>query len=116
MTIRAFNAVRGYDDSFSHVEDVVLDIRLRAAGFAIFLTGEVEVAYYPRRTMAALFRQYRNVGRGRAQFPQASKGREGPTSDSGWNCSRAELAPADAVLFRLCPASAELGAIVSWLW
>jgi len=67
MTIRAFKTVGGYDDSFSHVEDVELDVRLRAAGFAIFLTGEVEVTYYPRRTMAALFRQYRNVGRGRAR-------------------------------------------------
>jgi succinoglycan biosynthesis protein ExoA len=67
MTIRAFKAVGGYDDSFSHVEDVELDIRLGAAGFAIFLTGEVEVTYYPRRTMAALFRQYRNIGRGRAR-------------------------------------------------
>jgi len=67
MTMRAFKAVGGYDDSFSHVEDVELDVRLRAAGFAIFLTGEVEVTYYPRRTMAALFRQYRNVGCGRAR-------------------------------------------------
>src|SRR5262252_2205245 len=67
MTIRAFKAVGGYDDSFSHVEDVEIDIRLRTSGFAIFLTGEVEVTYYPRRTMAALFRQYRNVGCGRAR-------------------------------------------------
>jgi succinoglycan biosynthesis protein ExoA len=67
MTIRAFKAVGGYDDSFSHVEDVELDIRLRTSGFTIFLTGEVEVTYYPRRTMAALFRQYRNVGCGRAR-------------------------------------------------
>jgi succinoglycan biosynthesis protein ExoA len=67
MTIKAFKAVGGYDDSFSHVEDVELDIRLRAAGFAIFLTGEVELTYFPRRTMATLFQQYRNVGRGRAR-------------------------------------------------
>jgi len=67
MTIRAFKAVGGYDDSFSHVEDVELDTRLRASGFAIFLTGEVEVTYYPRDTMAALIRQYRNVGCGRAR-------------------------------------------------
>jgi succinoglycan biosynthesis protein ExoA len=67
MTIRAFKAVGGYDDSFSHVEDVELDIRLRTSGFAIFLTGDVEVTYYPRRTITALFRQYRNVGCGRAR-------------------------------------------------
>src|SRR5260370_10620088 len=67
MTIRAFKTVGGYDDSFSHVEAVGVDVRLRAAGFAIFLTREVEVTYYPRRTMAALFRQYLNVGRGRAR-------------------------------------------------
>lgn len=67
MTIRAFKAVGGYDDSFSHVEDVELDIRLRAAGLAIFLTNEVAVTYYPRRTIGALFQQYRNVGFGRAR-------------------------------------------------
>jgi glycosyltransferase involved in cell wall biosynthesis len=65
ITIKAFKAVGGYDESFSHVEDVELDIRLRAAGFSIFLTGEVDLAYFPRRTIADLFRQYRNVGRGR---------------------------------------------------
>jgi succinoglycan biosynthesis protein ExoA len=67
MSIGAFRAVGGYDDSFSHVEDVELDIRLRASGFTIFLTGEVAVTYYPRRTPSALFHQYRNVGRGRAR-------------------------------------------------
>jgi glycosyltransferase involved in cell wall biosynthesis len=65
ITIGAFKAVGGYDESFSHVEDVELDIRLRAAGFSIFLTGEVDLVYFPRRTIPALFRQYRNVGRGR---------------------------------------------------
>jgi GT2 family glycosyltransferase len=40
MTSKAFKAVGGYDVSFSHVEDVELDIRLRAAGF---LTDEVKV-------------------------------------------------------------------------
>ena len=32
-----------------------------------FLTGEVPIVYYPRRNPAALFRQYRNLGRGRAR-------------------------------------------------
>ncbi len=111
MTIRAFKAVGGYDDSFSHVEDVELDIRLRTSGFAIFLTGEVEVTYYPRRTMIS-----KRWLRSSAQFSQASKEREDPTSDSCWNCSCPEFAPAGAVLVHLCPPSAELGTVVSWLW
>src|SRR4029077_12194945 len=67
MTLEAFNAVGGYDETFSHNEDAELDARLTQQGYRIFLTGEVPIVYYPRRNPAALFRQYRNVGRGRAR-------------------------------------------------
>jgi succinoglycan biosynthesis protein ExoA len=67
MTIDAFRAVGGYDESFSHNEDAELDARLTAAGFHIYLTGETSATYYPRASVGALFRQYRNVGRGRAR-------------------------------------------------
>jgi succinoglycan biosynthesis protein ExoA len=67
MTIDAFKAVGGYDETFTHNEDAELDARLKESGFKIYLTSEAPVTYYPRRTPVALFRQYANQGRGRAR-------------------------------------------------
>jgi succinoglycan biosynthesis protein ExoA len=67
MTMDAFNAVGGYDETFSHNEDAELDNRLTDAGFKIYLTGETQVTYYPRDSAPALFRQYFNIGHGRAR-------------------------------------------------
>ncbi|MBV9406334.1 MAG: glycosyltransferase [Acidobacteriaceae bacterium] len=67
MTLDAFKGVGGYDEAFSHNEDAELDARLTQEGYRIFLTGEVPIVYYPRRNPAALFRQYYNIGRGRAR-------------------------------------------------
>ena len=67
MTTDAFTAVGGYDELFSHNEDAELDARLKAEGFHIYLTGETHVTYYPRGSATALFRQYFNIGQGRAR-------------------------------------------------
>jgi succinoglycan biosynthesis protein ExoA len=67
MTIEAFRAVGGYDESFSHNEDAELDVRLKTKGFHIYLTGEPYITYYPRGSAIALFRQYFNIGHGRAR-------------------------------------------------
>jgi succinoglycan biosynthesis protein ExoA len=67
MSIDAFTAVGGYDESFSHNEDAELDIRLIERGFRIYLTSETQVTYYPRASLVGLFRQYFNIGRGRAR-------------------------------------------------
>jgi succinoglycan biosynthesis protein ExoA len=67
MTIDAFKAVGGYDETFTHNEDAELDARLIDHGFRIFLTGEVRVTYYPRGSVVDLARQYFNFGRGRAR-------------------------------------------------
>jgi succinoglycan biosynthesis protein ExoA len=67
MTMHAFRSVGGYDETFSHNEDAELDARLIASGFHIFLTGETEVTYHPRGSAPALFRQYCNIGQGRAR-------------------------------------------------
>jgi succinoglycan biosynthesis protein ExoA len=67
MTIYAFAKAGGYDESFSHNEDVELDNRLAQNGFHIYLTSEAQVTYYPRGSFADLFRQYFNIGRGRAR-------------------------------------------------
>jgi succinoglycan biosynthesis protein ExoA len=67
MTMHSFKAVGGYDETFSHNEDAELDARLIASGFHIYLTGETEVTYYPRSSLPPLFRQYYNIGQGRAR-------------------------------------------------
>ena len=67
MSLAAFRAIGGYDESFSHNEDVELDLRLRASGFRIFLPGDMSIIYYPRGNPISLFRQYFRIGRGRAR-------------------------------------------------
>lgn len=67
MSVAAFRAVGGYDESFSHNEDAELDHRLNVAGFHIWMTDRTVMTYYPRSTPRALFRQYLAYGRGRAR-------------------------------------------------
>lgn len=67
MSIAAFRAVGGYDERFSHNEDAELDARLIKAGHRIWLEPSAALVYAPRRSITALFRQYRGYGRGRAQ-------------------------------------------------
>ncbi len=67
MRIETFLAVGGYDPTFSHNEDAELDLRLRRAGARIWMTGQTRLQYHPRRTPAALARQYWRFGRGRAR-------------------------------------------------
>jgi succinoglycan biosynthesis protein ExoA len=67
MRIAAFEAVGGYDESFTHNEDAELDYRLRKAGYGIWLTDRTQMIYYPRDSVGRLFRQYLGYGRGRAR-------------------------------------------------
>jgi succinoglycan biosynthesis protein ExoA len=62
-----FMAVGGYDETFAANEDAELDRRLLAAGGRIWLEPQGAITYYPRATIGALFRQYRNYGCGRAR-------------------------------------------------
>lgn len=62
-----FTAVGGYDESFSHNEDAELDCRLVQHGARIWLEPAACITYFPRRTLWALFRQYRAYGRGRSR-------------------------------------------------
>jgi succinoglycan biosynthesis protein ExoA len=66
IRLDALRAVGGYDENFSHNEDAEFDIRLRQAGYKIWLTGRTSVTYFPRSTPLALFRQYIKHGFGRA--------------------------------------------------
>jgi succinoglycan biosynthesis protein ExoA len=65
--LASFRAIGGYDETYSHNEDVELDIRLARADGRIWLTDEPTIEYYPRTSAAALFRQYLNFGRGVAR-------------------------------------------------
>jgi succinoglycan biosynthesis protein ExoA len=64
---RAFLAVGGYDESFTHNEDAELDLRLRNTGARIWLCSELAISYFPRSSLGALARQYFNHGSGRAR-------------------------------------------------
>ncbi len=67
MSVAAFRAVGGYDESFSHNEDAELDFRLRVGGYRIWMTDKTFMTYYPRASVGSLFRQYLGYGRGRAR-------------------------------------------------
>jgi succinoglycan biosynthesis protein ExoA len=67
MRIAAFEAVGGYDETFSHNEDAELDYRLRKGGYSIWMTDKTRMIYYPRESVGRLFRQYMGYGRGRAK-------------------------------------------------
>lgn len=62
-----FEAAGGYDPGFEANEDAELDVRIRKLGGRIWLAGDIEVGYFPRRTLAALGRQYFRYGSGRAR-------------------------------------------------
>lgn len=67
FSLAAFEAAGGYDETFSHNEDAEFDLRLTKQGGRIWLTGAVRIGYYPRRTAAALWKQYFSYGKGRAR-------------------------------------------------
>ncbi len=60
-------AVGGYDEDFAANEDSELDRRLLAGGGRIWIEPQAAITYHPRATPSALFRQYRNYGKGRAR-------------------------------------------------
>lgn len=62
-----FRAAGGYDETFSHNEDAELDCRQRAIGSRIYLDSDIRIGYYPRSTLSALWRQYKNYGTGRSR-------------------------------------------------
>lgn len=65
--LNLFMRAGGYDENFAANEDSELDRRLLAAGGTIWLEPAAAITYFPRRTPGALFRQYRNYGKGRAR-------------------------------------------------
>lgn len=76
MRLDRFLSLGGYDDSFSHNEDAEFDARLRRDGGTIWLDATIRIRYFPRDTIAGLWRQYSGYGRGRAR--NVLKNRERP--------------------------------------
>lgn len=64
--LQTFLALKGYNEFQSHNEDAEFDVRLVRSGGRIFLTRATRITYYPRATIAGLYRQYWSYGRGRA--------------------------------------------------
>ena len=67
INLAKFNAVGGYDDSYTHNEDAELDLRLTGVGCRIWLEGPLSIDYVPRDSARNLARQYWNYGQGRAR-------------------------------------------------
>lgn len=65
--LERFRAAGGYDETFSHNEDAELDCRQRAIGSRIYLDSSIRIGYYPRSSLSALWRQYKNYGAGRSR-------------------------------------------------
>lgn len=65
--LAAYLAAGGYDESFSHNEDAEFDCRLRRLGGRIWIDPAIRLTYFVRPDLAALWRQYRNYGRGRSR-------------------------------------------------
>lgn len=61
----ALDAVGGYDRRFTRNQDAELNIRLREAGYHVWLEPTLEVAYHPRDSLRSLASQYHQYGRWR---------------------------------------------------
>jgi succinoglycan biosynthesis protein ExoA len=67
MKIESFRRAGGYAETFSHNEDAEFDCRLRALGGKIYLDTDIRIKYQPRSSLAKLFKQYFNYGKGRSR-------------------------------------------------
>ena len=61
----SFRKAGGYDDRFTPNEDAELDCRQRARGSKIYLDADIRMDYYPRESLARLWKQYLAYGRAR---------------------------------------------------
>lgn len=60
----------GYDPAYRRAQDWELNHRIRAAGETVWFDPSIAVTYRPRRTLAALARQFHNSGRWRRRVVQ----------------------------------------------
>ncbi len=59
----SLDRVGGFDESLERSQDAELNYRLRAAGGVVHFDPRLRVAYRPRRSLRALWRQYFDYGR-----------------------------------------------------
>ncbi|MFP4634631.1 MAG: glycosyltransferase family 2 protein, partial [Nitriliruptoraceae bacterium] len=59
----ALEAVGGFDPAFVRNQDAELNLRLRAAGYTVWLEPELQVTYRPRGSVRGLAAQYLQYGR-----------------------------------------------------
>ncbi|AJE47795.1 glycosyltransferase family 2 protein [Celeribacter indicus] len=65
--LETFRILGGYDTSFIANEDAEYDRRLGKSGRRIWLESSIRIGYYPRDTIAGLWKQYFRYGVGRAR-------------------------------------------------
>jgi succinoglycan biosynthesis protein ExoA len=63
-----FEKIGLFDERFDACEDVEFNHRVAQAGLRCFFTPRVKVHYYPRTTLAGLFRQMARYGSGRVRL------------------------------------------------
>src|SRR5262249_36762545 len=63
-----FETVGLFDETFDACEDVEFNHRVAQAGLSCFFTPRIGVRYYPRASLAGLFRQMARYGRGRVRL------------------------------------------------
>lgn len=70
-----FDRVGYVDENFDAAEDVEFNYRVEQAGFTCYTSQKLTIRYYPRESLAGLFRQMTRYGKGRRRFtrkhPQA---------------------------------------------
>ncbi|MFA9446043.1 glycosyltransferase [Egicoccus sp. AB-alg6-2] len=74
----ALNAVGHYDPRFTRNQDAELNVRLRAAGYAVWFDPKLAVDYRPRDTVRGLASQYLQYGRWRRLTARTHQGSLGP--------------------------------------
>ena len=70
----ALKAVNGFDEHFTRAQDWELHFRLRQAGGKIYFDPRLTVTYRPRKSLAALAKQYFEYGRWRRVVARTHRG------------------------------------------
>ena len=63
-----FEKIGFVDESFDACEDVEFNYRVEKAGFKTFFSPKIAISYYPRETLAGLWKQLIRYGKGRFNF------------------------------------------------
>jgi succinoglycan biosynthesis protein ExoA len=67
IALSDFRELGGYDEAFAVNEDIDFDWRLAGAGRGVWLSSDLAVTYYPRRSPLGLWRQYFRFGAARVR-------------------------------------------------